>query len=934
MTTTCSVEKSSRCWQKEQAEEFLTTPALELAGREMAGSSDVFVGRQIGAYQILSLLGAGGMGEVYRARDTKLGRDVAIKILPREFTSNADRLARFEREARILAALNHPNIGAIYGLEDGPAGESGRSRALILELVEGETLEDHLVRGPLTLHDALTVATQVAKALAVAHEKGIVHRDLKPANIKITPIGVVKVLDFGLAKITREGELAKETAGPTRHGFILGTVAYMSPEQTRGQDVDTRSDIWAFGCVLYQMLTGKRAFEGDTPTDVMAAVVKNEPDWQALPPETPPVIRSILRRCLHKDVSRRRQHIGDAGIEIQEALAESATSLSAISDRGSSVTTPRRRRFELLLAIAIAAAGLLGGFGVVWHQGRQAAPSPVRQFTIAAPAGAARIDAISISPTGAQMALVGSDDRRNVIWVRPMETLEARRILEFEGPATTFWSPDGGALGFFEGGKLKVVDLTTGQTRIVCDAPDGFGGSWGPDDTILFGAGESGIRRVSARGGPITTITSPRRAQGEQGHRWPQWLPDSRHFLYLAWIAPGKGHAIHVGSVDSQTPTFVASSQSAPLYDSAGHILFIDGTPSRLVALPFDAATLKATGAAITVAEDADDRWTTGQLSFATSPDGSMFYLNSRHRYSRLTWFDRSGRQGESLGETAIYFDPVLSADGKSLAIEKADPNNFVGDLWMVDLDRSTFSRVTSDPEFDTAAAPGPVRNSVAVWSPDTLSIVFSSDRDGTSELYTVPASGGMAQKLYSAPSSLEYAIDWSRDGRYLLFMALSEKAVGLWALPMPSGGEPIAIQPSNYVVGSGAFSPDSKWVTYVSNESGDPQVYVQSWPDRRIKRQISATGGIQPQWRSDGKELFYISRDGTLMAVSIVLAPGRIESQSPVSLFNPGLDTYGLRNNYAVALDGQRFLIVKPVVDRRSAPITTILNWPALVKH
>jgi Tol biopolymer transport system component len=877
----------------------------------------------IGPYEIQGLLGAGGMGEVYRARDPRLARDVAIKILPREFTNDAARLARFEREARILAALNHPNIGAIYGLEDGPDGDDGPTRALILELVEGETLEDRLVRGPLPLHDALTVATQVAGALQVAHEKGIVHRDLKPANIKIIPDGVVKVLDFGLAKMTSDRVVGKETAAPTRDGLIVGTVAYMSPEQTRGQDVDTRADIWAFGCVLYEMLTGKRAFEGDTLTDIMAAVVSNEPDWQALPPATPPAIRSILRRCLHKDVSRRRQHIGDAGIEIQEALAEPPPS-PAIAGQGMSVTTSRRRRFGLPLAIAVSAAGLLTGFGFVWQQSRQAAPIPVRRFTIDAPAGATRIDTISVSPTGADMALVGTDDRRNVIWVRPMETLEARRVLEFQGPATTFWSPDGESLGFFEGGKLKVVDLATGQTRIVCDAPDGSGGSWGPDDTILFAAGESGIRRVSARGGPITTITSPRRTQGEHNHRWPQWLPDGRHFIYLAWIAPGKGHAIHIGSVDSQTATFVASSQSAPLYDSAGYILFIDGIPSRLVALPFDTQALKVTGAAITVAEDAEHGWTNGLLPLATAPDGSLFYLNSHHRYSRLTWFDRSGRQGESLGETAIYFHPALSADGRSLVIEKADPNSLVGDVWSVDLDRDTFSRVTSDPGFD----------STPVWSPDGRSIVFSSDRDGDAELYTVPAIGGTAQKLFSAPDSLEYATDWSRDGRYLLFMAANQEGVGLWALPMPYGGEPIAIQPSNHTAEIGMFSPDSKWVAYVSNESGVRQVYVQSWPDSQIKRQISTNGGGQPHWRSDGKELFYISRDGTLMAVSIVLAPGRIESQSPVALFNAGLGTYGLRNNYVVALDGQRFLLRKPVVDRRSAPITTILNWPVLVKH
>jgi Tol biopolymer transport system component len=884
-------------------------------------------GSRIGPYEIVSPLGAGGMGEVYRARDTRLQRDVALKVLPDTFAAERDRLARFEREAQFLASLNHPHIGSIYGLED-----YGDRRALVLELVEGPTLADRIAQGPIPIDEALPVARQIAEALEAAHEKGVIHRDLKPANIKLTPDGKVKVLDFGLAKLVDAGgtrgagggggglSMSPTIVSPammTGAGMILGTAAYMSPEQARGRPVDRRADIWAFGCVLYEMLTGRRAFDaGESVSDAVAALLTREPDWTALPATVPPHVRRALRRCLEKDVARRFRDVGDVALDL-DAADRDAPARSA----------PSWQRFVVAGALGVAAVSIAAAWTIYSGRG-ESLPADPRQFHIAAPEGADFVYAVAMSPSGKELAVAGAIGDGGAIWIRPSESVDARRVGTQTGrPQSLFWSPDGKSLGFFEGGQLKVLNVATAQTRTIAPAPEGLGGTWGADDTILFAPdADGGIFRVNARGGDATPLTTPDRAK-ENSHRWPQFMPDGRRFIFIGWSARSTSgndrFTIQLASLDAPSPVMLGGTASAAVYDPGGYLLFAHNVPPRLVAVPFDGTRIA--GSAITIVEDFIYDWVSGRLPVTTARDGTLVYLNGRHEHVEPTWFDREGNRLAALAERGLYFDPAISHDGATAILEKSDPDVRSGDLWAFETASGAETRLTHDPTFDN----------VPVWSPDDREIAFSSDRDGLSHVFLTRADGtGPTRKVFGPAGIMAYATDWSRDGTHLLVTTYNEQRNrDVWLVPTGPQGQPRALLESRFEEEGAVFSPDGRWIAYMSNESGDVHVYVRPWPALDEATRISVGDGRQPQWRADGRELYYTTRDGAIMAVSIAPA-GALRAGPPEQLFTTRLNLLqGIRNSYAASPDGRRFLVLAPLVDRRSSPITTILNWPALMR-
>ena len=874
------------------------------------------VGARLGIYEVTGALGAGGMGEVYRARDTRLGRDVALKVLPDAFAADPDRLARFEREAQVLASLNHPNIGAIYGFE---------GRALVLELVDGPTLADRIARGRLPLDEALAIARQIAGALEAAHERGIIHRDLKPANIKLTPGGTVKVLDFGLAKLNDPNALNGPndpnaiTMSPamTSFGVILGTAAYMSPEQAKGREIDRRADIWAFGCILYEMLSGRPVFAGGSVSEIVSDVLKSEPDWTALPADVPPHVRRVLRRCLDKDASRRVRDIGDAALDLDDPSTVSGTEASARRPQTVAVAAG----VIAVLAIGVAAFAL-------WSTRSPVSPAPMKQFHIAAPEGADGVTDVALSPSGRELAMAAAIGDGGGIWIRPLESVTARRVGNPTGrPRRLFWSPDGQSLGFFEGGQLKVLNLASGQTRTLAAAPGGYGGAWGADDTILFAAGETGgLFRVSARGGAPAPLTTPDGVQADS-HRWPQFLPDGRRFIFTGWSARRTSgndrFTIYTASIDAAEPVMVTTAGSAAVYAPPGYLLFAYNVPPRLVSLPFDGT--RVTGEAVTLAEDVDYDWVSGDIWLSASPDGTLAYQNDRYAFVRPTWFDRTGAARGTLGEVGTYYDPAVSRDGASVVLEKSDPDIRSGDVWSIDAATGDATRLTNDPAFDNAA----------LFSPDRRDIAYSSDRDGVSAVFLMAASGGVARKLFGPAQTLAFATDWSPDGAYLLVTTSNaERNRDVWLVPTGPAGQPEPVFESPVVEHGAVFSPDGRWIAYSSDESGTVHVYVRPWPSLAQAIRVSVRDGAQPKWRADGRELFYVTSDGTIMAAAVTPGPGPLRMGAPQRLFSTPMNLLsGLRNSYAPAPDGQRFLVLSPIVERKASPVTAIVNWTALTR-
>jgi serine/threonine-protein kinase len=885
--------------------------------KSLLGST--WVGRRIQSYEVLSRIGAGGMGEVYRAKDTKLGREVALKVLSEEFAEDPERVTRFEREARLLAALNHPNVAAIYGLE-----ESEGRHVLVLELVEGETLAERIARGPIPIAEALPLFRQLAAGLEAAHEKGIVHRDLKPANVTVTPEGQVKVLDFGLAKAFRGvvaagSDIRTETAWDSKmgEGRIVGTVSYMSPEQARGQAVDKRTDVWAFGCVLYEALTGWRAFAGGTVSDTLAAVLEREIAWEALPPDIPGLLRSLLRRCLQKDRDRRLHDIADARIEIEEALAEPGKEPDLRPTPG---TRPRVRAAPII--VSAVAAALLASLAV-WGLLPRSVPEtrPVTSFVI-------DLDEIGLdeplgfngpgrrfclSPDGRQLVFVAESQ----LYLRQMNELDAEPIPGTDGAHHPFFSPDGQWLGFFTGGELRKISLATGAQLTLCEAGvNHWGASWGPDDTIIFATAASGLRRVSAEGGTSQVVTT--REPGAPTHRWPEVLPNGEGVLFTVWAGTLREASIAVLSLAAGEQRILVEGGTNSLYVPSGHIAY--GRGRALHAVPFDVRSMELTGLPVTVLDDVRVRGAGGAM-FSISKEGSLVYQPLASQELDLLWVDRRG-SASPLSEMRRAFDaPRLSPDGRFLATMVDEvPHN----IWLLDIPRGALTRLTFGLGQD---------NHGAIWTPDGGRVAFTSSALGLRYLAWQSADGsGAPESLATGEHPLNTGA-WAPDGKTLAFEELHpDTGHDILVLESDGEGQQTPLLRTKFNERHPAFSPDGRWLAYTSDETGRNEVYVRSFRGSGAKRQISADGGLEPVWNPVGGELFF--RSGSqIMVVTIETQPVLTPSRPRVLFEGPykwSSSALGFRN-YDVAPDGERFLVLGPATPAR---LHVILNWSEELKR
>ena len=851
------------------------------------------------------------MGQVYRATDTTLGRQVAIKILSDSFAADPERFIRFEREAKTLAALNHPGIAAIYAVE-----QSAGLQALVMELVEGEDLSERLARGPLPMDEALTIAMQIAEALEAAHAQGIVHRDLKPANIKVRRDGAVKVLDFGLAKAVEPavalspGNSTSPTvtppAGRTAPGVILGTPAYMSPEQARGRAADGRTDIFAFGCVLYEMLAGRRAFDGQDGVDTLSRVLQREPDWSRLPADTPAPVHRLLRLCLEKDMNRRRQSAGDVRIDIEQ-IVERKDVPAAVG------VQPRR---SSTLAWATAGAALLAAAALAMiHLSEASTPAPpAMRVEISTPAFPS---AFVLSPDGRSIAFVASGDGAQRIWLRALDKTDAQPLPGTDGANYPFWSPDSRSIGFFASGKIWRTDVSGGRPQEIAAAVEG-GAAWNADGRILFTPSVgSPLSLIPASGGnavPVTHIDPPRQTT----HRWPHFLPDGRHFLFTV-NGSADAAGTYLGSIDGGeakklTTNFWGSEILPPDY-------FVTVRQGALVAQKIDVKRGELVGDSMTLAPSVD--YMPGFFEgYSVSATGLVAYRASGGR-TQLAWFDRTGKSLGDVGgpDAALVNYPELSPDDRTVAVQRQRVQS-VAEIWLMDIPRSAWARLT----FDQA------NESYPMWSSDGTRVVFSSSRKGVSDLYWTSANGaGGEAPLRETPNS-KYPQDWSRDGRWLLY-AETDPGTGsdLWLMDMADHerkARPFVKTPFEEAMGT--FSPDGRWVAYETNESGQSEIVVTSSPDPGGHWQVSTAGGRQPRWRPDGKELFFVAADGKLMAVPVTGSGSAFEPGVAVPLFQPQLVTssaFPHKPQYAVARDG-RFLINQPAKDAAATPITLLMNW------
>ena len=897
-------------------------------------------GSRFGPYEILSLLGVGGMGEVYRARDTRLKRDVALKVLPEQFSQDPDRLARFQREAELLATLNHPNIAAVYGLElvDGLTG-------IVMELVEGHTLAEKLEpsRG-LALDEALAIARQIADALEAAHERGIIHRDLKPANVKVRVDGTVKVLDFGLAKAT---EAARGTsfdiansptitspAMMTGVGAILGTAAYMSPEQAKGRPADKRSDIWAFGCVLYEMLTGTRAFKGEDVSDVLARILERDPDFNALPPTTPPAIRRLLRRSLEKDRKRRLPDIGVASLEIDEALTTPAELAVAPAAQ------PRRVDWRVALGGAVLGVAVAATAATLYVR-RSTSDAIVTRLEISTP-GTVFPFMFALSPDGRRLAFVTSaTGSQQQLAVRSLDQVGVQILAGTEGAGSPFWAPDSRNIGFAAVGKLKRVDLSGGAPQVIADAPNFQGGTWNSEGVIVFAPENfGGLVRVSATGGTPVEVTHV--VLGQPSHRWPQFLPNGRHVLFLAaGGTPAPTHGIYVASLDGGEPTRVVAAEQNAMYAAPGYLLRV--SQGVLVAQRFDAARATVSGDPVPVAQAVGQNDGNGRSAFSVSAAGILSHRSAGAAGGRrqLVWFDRAGKVLGTVGQPDDNnpTSPALAPDDRRVANGRNVQGNT--DIWLIEIGREVATRFTFDPVLDVSP----------VWSPDGSRVVFRSLRNGPSDLFVKPANGAADEQPLLVTPQGKTPLDWSRDGRFLLYANQDPKTQSdLWVLPLaPSTGaadarKPFPVVQTSFDETQGQFSPDARWLAYTSNESGRDEIYVRPFPESGGKWQVSTAGGSQSRWRPDGKELFYVAADARLMAVPIHATPdGRaVDASTPLALFptrlasGTGLNLSGWQSRalYAVARDGRFLMNVNAATGAADvAPLTVVLNWDAALK-
>jgi serine/threonine protein kinase len=879
------------------------------------GTDDVALasGVHIGSYEIRGALGVGGMGEVYRARDTRLHRDVALKILPERFASDPDRLARFHREAHTLASLSHPNIGAIHGLE-----EDSRSKlhALVLELIEGPTLADRLVHGPLSLDEAVPIARQLVDALDAAHEKAVIHRDLKPSNIKVRDDGTVKVLDFGLAKMLDASGAADASLAPTitspavtGPGVVLGTAAYMAPEQARGKMADARADIWAFGVVLYEMLTGVRPFEGETVSEVISEVLKSEPDWTRIPAETPPALRRLLRRCLHKDRGQRLRAIADARFDLNDGASESVgPGLGASASRN-------RERWLLVGALAVATAFAVLAGARLWRQATAVVPLPESRLEISTARSTGVNPDLAISPDGSQVVYSAVVQGQPSLWLRSLNSVDARQLPGTDNAYRPFWSADSRSVFFFAGVQLKTIELDGGSIRTLARAPLGFGGTANGSRTILFAAtltAPLSILPAGDRAPRAATSLAP----GQVAHSFPSFLPDNRHYVYVAQATDGR-LAIYTGSIDDSSPRHLIDAEAAAFHALSERLLFL--RQGMLFSQPFDPNRLELNGRAELVAE--------GVAAFSVSDAGPIVYRTTAAPIRRqFVWYDRTGRSLGSVGDpdAGEPGDPDLSPDGRYIAMSRTATGN--RDIWLLEVARGLLTRFTTHPATDVSPR----------WSPDGTRIVFDSNRENVFDLYVKPLANAATEERILRTTQSKSVTQWTSNDQFMIFRSVDpETSHDLWALPLRGDKTPFPLVRGDFVEAYGHLSPDGKWFVYHSDESGRTEIYVRPFRGAGAPIRISTAGGGQMRWRRDGRELIYVALDGRLMAVPIqVSADGsRLDAGTPVALFATQAGESvplqgGYNQRYMMTPDASRFLISTIVGDESVAPITVIQNW------
>jgi Tol biopolymer transport system component len=895
---------------------------------------------RLGAYEILGLLGAGGMGEVYRAKDPRLNREVAIKVLPEELFEGEERRQRFEREARLLAALNHPGIAAIYSFEEVPGSPSSSPSArhiLVMELAEGEGLDRKIASSPLPLEESLSIARQIAEALEAAHEKGIVHRDLKPANVVVSNEGKVKLLDFGLAKaFENEHGSSPEishsptlTARATAAGVILGTAAYMSPEQARGRPVDKRADVWAFGVVLFEMLTGKRLFQGETVSDTLAAVLRDPVDFGKLPPSTPPSVRVLLERCLEREPKQRLQAIGESRIALERTIA-GGSAIHVPAPRDAAPAAPPGRA---LLSLSWAVAAACAAAAIALALRARAPEARVYRASIPAPDGAVfSVDTTQpgppvLSPDGRKLAFAARGaDAKVRLFVRSLDSTAPQPLAGTEGAQYPFWSPDSRFVGFGADQKLKKIEASGGPPTVLCPTTDfPKGGSWSPKGVIVFAPSSGGpLWTVSENGGEARQVTKFDAKRGDNSHRLPYFLPDGSHFLFLARLggaAPAEGNQVLVGSTDGGEPKPLLRSPAAAEYAS-GYLLFMRDT--ALLAQRFDASRLKLEGEPHPVAENvsivrgaAKGTFSASQTGVLVAHVGDTIVLGAD-----LEWVDRSGKTLASLSEHAPYDEAVISPDGRSVAVSLLDFKFGTHDVWICDVARNLRTRFTFEPGEELAPR----------WAPDGRSIAYVAGRGAQQGIFRKQVEGSAAEELLYASETVKIPTGFSPDGKLLAFAELGQDTnFDIWILPLAGDRKPYPFLKTSFSEAGAVFSPDGKWIAYHSNESGKSEVYVTPFPGPGRKWQVSAQGGGYPGWRQGGREIVYQEwQTNKVFSVPVSFRGDTPDFGRAAELFVAPPPLAGIAARFDAASDARKFMVVRQGKQREAQALTLVVNWTA----